>query len=97
MEIDKKRYCSSGGCPRGKLFATNWLEGISDGSDHDTVEVTFKNTRNGFYTNPDHLELHIGDIVAVRATLVTTLGASAWWASSSSCRCANMASRKTQS
>lgn len=65
MEIDKKRYCSSGGCPRGKMNATNWLEGISDGSDHDTVEVTFKNTRNGFYTNPDHLDLHIGDIVAV--------------------------------
>jgi len=65
MEIDKKRYCSSGGCPRGKMYATNWLGGISDGSDYDTVEVTFKNTRNGFYTNPDHLDLHIGDIVAV--------------------------------
>ena len=65
MEIDKKRYCSSGGCPRGKMYASNWLDGISDGSDYDTVEVTFKNTRNGFYSNPDHLELHIGDIVAV--------------------------------
>lgn len=65
MDINKKRYCSSGGCPRGKLYATNWLEGISDGSDYDTVEVTFKNTRNGFYTNPSRLDLHIGDIVAV--------------------------------
>lgn len=65
MDIDKKRYCSSGGCPRGKMYASNWLDGISDGSDYDTVEVTFKNTRNGFYSNPDHLELHIGDIVAV--------------------------------
>ena len=65
MDIDKKRYCSSGGCPRGKMYASNWLDGISDGSDYDTVEVTFKNTRNGFYSNPDHLDLHIGDIVAV--------------------------------
>jgi len=47
------------------MYASNWLDGISDGSDYDTVEVTFKNTRNGFYSNPDHLELHIGDIVAV--------------------------------
>lgn len=65
MDINKKRYCSSGGCPRGKLYATNWLAGISDVSDYDTVEVTFKNTRNGFYANQSRLDLHIGDIVAV--------------------------------
>lgn len=53
------------GCPRSKLFATNWLEGISDATDHDVVEVMFKNTRNGYYTNPLHLPLKIGDIVAV--------------------------------
>lgn len=65
MDINKKRYCSSGGCPRGKLYATNWLGGISDASDHPVIEVTFKNTRNGFYINASHLDLHIGDIVTV--------------------------------
>lgn len=64
-EKNKKRYCSEKGCPRGKLYATNWLEGISDSRDNGIVEVSFKNTRVGFYTNPSELELHIGDIVAV--------------------------------
>lgn len=67
MEEEKRqrKYCSDGGCPRGKLLATNWLEGISDSSDFDIVEVSFKNTRVGFYTNPSGLPLKIGDIVAV--------------------------------
>lgn len=64
-EKNKRKYCSEKGCPRGKLNATNWLEGISDSDDHDIVEVTFKNTRVGFYTNPSGLKLNIGDIVAV--------------------------------
>ncbi len=53
--------------PRGKLFATNWLEKISSVADYDVVEVMFKNTRNGFYTNPNRLDLKIGDMVAVEA------------------------------
>lgn len=65
MDKYKKRYCSEGGCPRGKLNATNWLDGISDSSDEDLVEVSFKNTRAGFYSNPQKLPLQIGDIVAV--------------------------------
>lgn len=52
---------------RGKLFALNWLKGISDIHDYDTVEVMFKNTRVGFFTNPYRLNLKIGDIVAVEA------------------------------
>lgn len=64
-EKNKRRYCSEGGCPRGKLFASNWLEGISESGDFDVVEVSFKNTRVGFYTNPSALSLRIGDIVAV--------------------------------
>lgn len=64
-EKNKRRYCSEGGCPRGKLFASNWLEGISESGDFDVVEVSFKNTRVGFYTNPSALPLRIGDIVAV--------------------------------
>ncbi|MGN0238111.1 MAG: stage 0 sporulation family protein [Lepagella sp.] len=67
MEQDKtkKRYCSERGCPRGNLYATNWLEGISDSNDCDIVEVSFKNTRVGFYRNLSRLTLKIGDIVAV--------------------------------
>lgn len=69
MTVDKdknrRRYRSDGGCPRGKLLAGNWLEGISDSSDCDMVEVSFKNTRVGFYTNPSRIPLEIGDIVAV--------------------------------
>ncbi|MGM9815833.1 MAG: stage 0 sporulation family protein [Lepagella sp.] len=67
MEQDKtkKRYCSERGCPRGNLYATNWLEGISDSTDCDIVEVSFKNTRVGFYRNHSRLSLKIGDIVAV--------------------------------
>lgn len=61
----RRRFCSEGGCPRGNLQASNWLEGLSGSSDHDTVEVSFKNTRVGFYTNPEGLDLAIGDIVAV--------------------------------
>jgi cell fate regulator YaaT (PSP1 superfamily) len=63
----KKKYCSEDGCPRAKLYSTNWLEDVSDSSDFDVVEVTFKNTRNGYYRNPDGLPLKIGDIVAVEA------------------------------
>lgn len=64
-EKNKRRYCSEGGCPRGKLYATNWLDGISDSSDCDVVEVSFKNTRVGFYSNPSAIPLDIGDIVAL--------------------------------
>ncbi|MDE7403135.1 MAG: hypothetical protein K2M87_06965 [Muribaculaceae bacterium] len=46
-------------------MATNWLSNISGSQDYDTVEVSFKNTRVGFYINPRGLDLKIGDIVAV--------------------------------
>lgn len=69
MTVDKakniRRYCSEKGCPRGKFQGVNWLDGISDVRDYGVVQVTFKNTRTGFYTNPDHLALEIGDIVTV--------------------------------
>lgn len=51
--------------PRGNLFSTNWLGGISSASDYDVIEVQFKNTRKGFFTNPDNIDAHIGDIVTV--------------------------------
>lgn len=65
QEIIKKKSCSNCKCPRGKLFATNWLEGISYGDDFQICEVVLKNTRSGFYTNPSRLDLKIGDMVAV--------------------------------
>ncbi len=65
MENNERKGCCGGGCPRGKLFATNWLDGISSGGDFDVVQVVFKNTRVGFYSNPSRLDLKIGDMVAV--------------------------------
>lgn len=54
--------------PRGKLLATDWLEDVP-ATEHDgVVEVLFKNTRVGFYSNPSGLPLKIGDIVAVEAS-----------------------------
>ena len=53
--------------PRGKLFATNWLADITSAGDCELVKVQFKNTRSGFYRNVDHLDLKIGDVVAVEA------------------------------
>ena len=64
-DTDKKKCGGGCKCPRGKLFATNWLDGISSGNDFDVVEVVFKNTRAGFYANPNRLDLKIGDMVAV--------------------------------
>ena len=63
----KKKCC--GGCQRGKLHSSNWLEDIPGGyADSDLVEVQFKNTRKGFYRNSAHLPLEIGDVVAVEAS-----------------------------
>ena len=54
--------------PRGKLFATNWLDDVSSVHDCELVKVQFKNTRSGFYRNVDKLDLKIGDMVAVEAS-----------------------------
>ena len=53
--------------PRGKLLATDWLSDIPSPDRTAVVEVLFKNTRVGFYSNPSALDLKIGDIVAVEA------------------------------
>lgn len=53
--------------PRGKLFSYNWLDKIAPDRESDIVRVQFKNTRFGFYRNIQHLDLKIGDIVAVEA------------------------------
>lgn len=67
MDNSRKKYCSDDGSPRTKLYATNWLDGLSGSGDFGPVEITFKNTRNGYFINPDKLPLQIGDIVTVEA------------------------------
>ena len=57
-----------GECPRGKINVTDWLADISDTSDLNAVQVVFKNTRSGFYSNPQGLDLKVDDIVAVEAS-----------------------------
>lgn len=53
---------------RGKLEATNWLEGISYvGAECDVVQVQFKNTRSLFFRNSVGLPLSIGDMVVVES------------------------------
>lgn len=60
--------CSASG-PRCKLHSYNWLSDIPGGfADSEWVEVTFKNTRKGYYKNSNHIPLEIGDVVAVEAT-----------------------------
>ncbi len=65
----------SGGCfgcsrrePRGKLLATDWLADLPHPDPTAPVEVLFKNTRTGFFSNPQAIPLKIGDIVAVEAS-----------------------------
>lgn len=55
------------GCPRSKLQATDWLEGVPGNDDCDIVEVAFKNTRIGYYVNAEPLDLKIGDMVVVES------------------------------
>lgn len=55
------------GCPRSKLQATDWLEGVPGNNDCDIVEVAFKNTRLGYYVNAMPLDLKIGDMVVVES------------------------------
>ena len=64
------RRCDDRGCePRCKLHSFNWLEDVPGGyADSEFVEVTFKNTRKGYYKNSTHIPLEIGDMVAVEAS-----------------------------
>lgn len=59
----------------GKLGVFNWLGDLpSTGKIPEIVEVRFKNTRKGFYTNPSQIPLKEGDIVAVEAALGHDIG-----------------------
>ncbi|MFO7668210.1 MAG: regulatory iron-sulfur-containing complex subunit RicT [Bacteroidales bacterium] len=52
----------------GKLDSYDWLREISDNDTPEVVEIRFKNTRKGFYSNVNELRLRKGDIVAVEAS-----------------------------
>ena len=59
----------------GKLGVYDWLDDLPrTGIVSEIVEVRFKNTRKGFYTNPSRLVLKKGDIVAVEAALGHDIG-----------------------
>lgn len=59
----------------GKLSVYDWLGDIPDNAcPSEVVEVRFKNTRKGFYSNPSALLLREGDIVAVEAALGHDIG-----------------------
>jgi len=57
-----------------KLTEYNWMKDIPEDSPSPIVEVRFKNTRKGFYSNPGNFKLAIGDIVAVEAALGHDVG-----------------------
>ena len=55
--------------PRGKLMAMDWLSHMPDiNPEEKLIEVIFKNTRVGFFENPDNIDLKIGDLVVVEGT-----------------------------
>lgn len=59
----------------GKLSVYNWLKDLpATDCTPEIVEVRFKNTRKGFYSNSSHLPLQEGDIVAVEAALGHDIG-----------------------
>lgn len=59
----------------GKLAVYDWLSDLpANDCPPEIVEVRFKNTRKGFYSNPTHLPLQAGDIVAVEAALGHDIG-----------------------
>ena len=59
----------------GKLNVYNWLDDLPQTDcTPEIVEVRFKNTRKGFFSNPSHLPLKEGDIVAVEAALGHDIG-----------------------
>lgn len=59
----------------GKLNVYNWLDDLpATDCVTEVVEVRFKNTRKGFFSNPSRLPLKEGDIVAVEAALGHDIG-----------------------
>ena len=70
-------FASCDGCNScNKLDVRDWLGDIppAPNADCDICEVRFKNTRKGFYRNVNHLDLEVGDMVAVEASLGHDIG-----------------------
>lgn len=60
---------------RHMLPVVDWLSDIpGDANGCDFVEVQFKNTRKGYYRNPDHLPVEKGTMVVTQAVPGTDLG-----------------------
>ena len=59
---------------RHMLPVMDWLSDIPGNDDCDIVEVQFKNTRKGYYRNPDHLPVEKGTMVVAQAVPGTDLG-----------------------
>jgi cell fate regulator YaaT (PSP1 superfamily) len=58
-----------------KLTVHDWMRGVPPGtSSPNVVEVRFKNTRKGFFANPNNVPLRVGNVVAVEATLGHDIG-----------------------
>jgi cell fate regulator YaaT (PSP1 superfamily) len=61
--------CGVSGC--NKLDVFDWLSGMElpmGQKAFDVMEIRFKNDRKLFYRNVNHLELHVGDVVAVESS-----------------------------
>lgn len=61
--------CGTGGC--NKLNVYNWLSDMvlpHGQAPFPVVEVRFKGSRKEFYRNADHVELRVGDLVALEAS-----------------------------
>ncbi len=64
---DSSEVICNTGCH--KLDTFDWLENTPEPNNTwDLVEVQFKNTRKGYYSNTNLIRLHKGDLVAVEAS-----------------------------
>ena len=76
-DCNSDAFASCDGCNScNKLDVRDWLGDIppAPNADCDICEVRFKNTRKGFYRNVNHLDLEVGDMVAVEASLGHDIG-----------------------
>ncbi len=67
IAADSLEMTCNSGCH--KLNTFNWLENTPEAhSTSDVVEVRFKNTRKGYFSNANLIRLQKGDVVAVEAS-----------------------------
>jgi cell fate regulator YaaT (PSP1 superfamily) len=87
IRIDSSGSCSTH-CKSGcyKLEVYDWLKDVNAINDYnETIEVRFKNTRKGYFINPNGLRFKKGDIVAVESSpghdigIVSLTGQLVWY------------------